>query len=236
MHGFSIIEVLVMMAVVLIAASLCLAAQEQNRRAAQQEQNSTQLRGIHQGMIIYAQANKAGSKMGWFPGVSAEGEIKQTEHGPKFKIMIESNIFTSAYIINPRDKGKEAWEEDDGDLTTDHYSYAMLRVEDVENDKGRYQEWRETINTRAIVLSDRNTKAGDERGSVWTDGDPERKGWHGSTAYNDNSTRFEETHIVADTKYGVGKVNEQDDLFAAASKFDAMMTYGKAPEEKLAHR
>ncbi len=235
-HGFSIVDVAVVLVVIVIAASLCLAADENNRRAAQQAQNSTQLRGIHQGMVIFAQPNKVGVQEGWFPGVSAEGKIEQTDHGAKFKIMLNSNLFVSEYIISPPDKDKKAWEKGDGELTADHYSYAMLRVEDAERDKGRHMEWRETINSGAIVISDRNTKAGDARGSIWTDEDKEHKGWQGHTTRNDNSTSFEESHIVKGTQYHDAEHNEQDDLFAAEGAFDAMMTYGKPAENKVAQR
>jgi len=235
-RGFSIIEVLVVIFVVAVAVSLCFADADQRRRTAQKIQNNTQLRGIHQGMVIFAQANKAGSQEGYFPGLSPQGEIKTTKHGDKFLIMLEANLFTSEYIINPLDQGREAWTVKEGDLTTKHYSYALLQINDAEDDKGRHQEWRETINSRAIVLSDRNTKAGKERGSLWTDTDPEAEGWHGAAVHNDNSTRFEQDSIFEETKYGEGEVNEKDGLFEAAGAFDAMMTYGKAPEPKVAHR
>ncbi len=229
-RGFTIVELGVVLVLFVLLVTLFLILAGISRRStggSWQIHNMTQLRGIQQGMVIFAQSNKAGSEMGWYPGVSRDGVIEQTDPGAKLKILLDANAFTPDFIIHPWDTDKQPWQEGDGELTTDHYSYAMLRVEDVERDKGRYMEWRETINTSAVVLSDRNTKTGDARGSIWTDGEMD---WRGTVVRNDNSTSFESSHIIEDTQYHDGERNEQDDLFAAEGAFDAMMTYGKPAE------
>ncbi len=228
-RGFTIVElgVVLVLIVLLVTLFLMLVAGFRSPRSPRKIQNSTQLRVIQQGMVFFAQSNMAGSEMGWYPGVSPEGKIEQTDPVAKFKILLDANAFMPEYIIHPNDIDKQPWQEGDGELTTDHYSYAMLRVEDAERDKGRYNEWRDTINTSAVVLSDRNTKTGDARGSIWTDGEMD---WRGTVVRNDNSTSFESSHIIQDTQYHDGERNKQDDLFAADGAFDAMMTYGKPAE------
>jgi len=110
-------------------------------------------------------------------------------------------------------------------MTHAHHSYAMLQIEDPHEDEGRYKEWSETINTAAVVLSDRNTRKGEGRGSIWTT-DP-KAGWSGTVTRNDNSTSFEKSSVIAGTKYHTGNANDKDDLFEAEGAFDAMMTFAK---------
>ncbi len=98
-----------------------------------------------------------------------------------------------------------------------NFSYAFLDYAGLDEDgnppppgaeplaPGRATEWRETINTQAAVISDRNTGANTEVGSrissYWTE--PNSGRWHGAVTRNDSSTSFEETPVLDDLKYGV---------------------------------
>ena len=139
--------------------------------------------------------------------------------------MLNGNFFTPEYVINPADAGGQEAELDVVIATT-NFSYAFLDIgfapgtaADTEGPTtfaGNRQEWRETLNTQAIVLSDLNTgaDAGALRSSVWTEEDS--GDWRGGVVRNDNSTGFEtDSTNFSQTKYGNNEANTTDDLFTA---------------------
>lgn len=218
---FRIVDLAAVALVVAVAGSLALANNDADRRERQVLQNSTQLRGIHQAMVTFAQSNGRPDGLGWFPGVSPDGVIVDPTAAGRIKSLIDGDYFTSDYCINPLDR-KRPWEN--GAFTTDHFSYALLRIGDKQRDRGRLQEWRETINSQAAVMSDRNTGDASRPRSLWTRNDP-KAGWAGATAYNDNHLVFEPSAWIGPTKYGDGKANTKDHLFKAAGTHDAMMVF-----------
>lgn len=195
------------------------------RRTARQMQNNTQVRSIHQAAVIYSQNNN-----GFFPGLTAQGEI--LEDGPmttgdsgngatpaaRMWIMLDGNYFTSDYAISPSET-LTPWAG--GHVLPSEFSYALL---DISEPGGRRDEWRDTLNTEAAVISDRNTGvSGDPADymSIHTDtpGD-----WRGSVVWNDNHVVFE-TDAILYTKYADYAPNPNDNLFEAAGANDAMMIH-----------
>ncbi|WP_221435399.1 hypothetical protein [Algisphaera agarilytica] len=221
--------------------------------------NNTQLRGIHQGFVIFAQSNKKGGNDGYFPGMDSSGNILPdgeatgysgdgTEPASRLRMMLEGNFVTPDYIINPADTRAMEAEIQPGQveyqgLTADHFSYAMLGLaEALRHQEGRYEpgddlraiEWKETLNTAAIVLSDR--ALGTDRkniSSVFTE--PGSGDWRGGVVRNDNSTSFETQTEFEDTKYGNNDANDFDHIFEdepnASDAFlvfeDAVTAYSK---------
>lgn len=234
-------ELLVVLGVLVVLGSVTLASTANNRRSARQATNSTQLRGIHQGAVIFAQGNKSN-----FPGIDGVGapvpgkEIlyrgRDGRHtASRFAIMLNANSFTPEYIVNPADAGAEPFRMGhqavakaalDDLLTTDHHSYAALNINDVRGQANeRIREWSETLNTRAAVISDRNTGVDRDRqvSSVWTERDSGE--WRGTVVHNDNHTVFEISHEKDMTQYGQGENNRGDNLFESAGGADALMTF-----------
>ena len=99
-----------------------------------------------------------------------------------------------------------------------NFSYAFLDFAGMDNDgrppqagaeslaPGRQWEWKETINTQAVVLADRNTGADADRriSSVWTE---ENSGdWRGGVTRNDSSTSTETEPVLPDLQYGLVRV------------------------------
>ncbi|MEM9418292.1 MAG: hypothetical protein AAGA25_04435 [Planctomycetota bacterium] len=215
--------------------------------------NNTQLRGIHQGFVTFAQSNKKGGQDGYFPGLDGSGHVipdgpetfhsgDGTQPSARLVMMLNGNFFTPDYMINPADsrateaeieRGKSDYEG----LTPDHFSYAPLGIAEALRDEEdqfevgddrRALEWKETLSTAAIVLGDRALGTGrDDISSVFTEfgsGD-----WRGGVTRNDNSTSFETTAEFEQTKYGNADANELDHLFEdAPNASDAFLVFEDA--------
>jgi hypothetical protein len=181
--------------------------------------NATQIRGITQGLVTYGGGNKE-----YYPGLNSKGEVIDVSVEHRFWVLLDNNSFTGDYIISPFET-KTAWTT--GQVSSANYSYAMLQVDGEAGKKlepGRGDEWRQTINTQAVVLSDRNTGT-DAGANIQSVQSPTPGSWIGAVGRNDGSASFESTHLL-DTQYGkAGPVNIDDNLFEADGADDAYMIY-----------
>lgn len=224
-----------------------------NRTTRQQRQNATQLRGIHQGLVTYANRNKE-----HFPGLNSKGEIlpnDDEETGSsgagdtpeaRYWIMLTRDYMTPAYAMAPIDSRAVEYDPGEGAdpwVTHVNYSFAMLDISGESGEGpdagGRAAEWTQSLNTQSIVLSDRNCaniiEDDAEPSSIWNDEE-----WHGHVLWNDNHVSYEETHHF-ETRYGNGRLfTDQgdgnaglDNLFAddddseGNSGTDALMTFSR---------
>jgi Domain of unknown function (DUF4190) len=183
------------------------------RRAARQMQNTTQVRGITQGMVTYAGSNK-----GNFPGINAYGDPVDLTVEGRFAEMLDQNLFSGEYLISPSET-KIVWTA--GPVTMDNYSYALLDI----SDPGlRRSAWRRAIGYIVPVISDRNTGTSGASTDVMSIHTNFPGDWAGSVGFNDGSATFENYHEIQ-TRYGSGPVNPNDNLFEMAGNDDAMMIY-----------
>ena len=235
-RGFTLIELLVVISIIGLLIGILLPALGTARNTARQMQGSTQVRGIQQGMVVFAQGNNSR-----YPGLSATGAYTTATDNPfgtltgqnveaRFAIMFGNNLFPGAYMISPSETDGTKTTFNDGipTLSFAHYSYAMLDIS--ANTSDRFTEWSDTTNAEAIAVSDR-LDSGTARinyASIHAE-----NGWRGSVGWNDNHVTFVPIPTAGDTnittRYGTNTTNGSpggDDLFDANANNARMIGRG----------
>lgn len=217
-QALSITEVVVMLAILVVGVGLLLPALFGRSCGGRQMQNSTQIRGIHSGLVLFAQGNNS-----HYPGIMADGEtidpsIGLTTQGRVHRL-IEDNYFTLEYARSP------------SEVQTGTSSYALLKVD--ANPEGktitksiRNSEWNDTTNTDAAVISDRAVNNGSTYThikSIHTTPASNTTDWQGSIGWNDNhvtfestfnqTTKYSETTHAADNLFSTSDLENGDDAF-----------------------
>jgi prepilin-type N-terminal cleavage/methylation domain-containing protein len=233
--GFTLIELLVVISIIALLIAILLPALGAARRTARRMQNSTQLRGIHQGLVTFANSNKNN-----FAGLDSKGDVLAAsaantgstgQNGgtvqARFWILLNGDYFTPEYAISPSEvKAMTEYEEPatgTDDVTFDvsgekNYSYALLKVAPTSGtdlspstaDAQRFAEWKQSLNSQAVVVSDRNIGAGTSDAAIQSIHTDEAGQWSGSVLWNDNHVAFENGGAKFETKYDNGPLNDLD--------------------------
>jgi len=210
--GFTRVELLVVITLLVVSIAVALPLLTSRRRATDCRVSNTQVRGIHQSMVMYGQSNGS-----FYPGFAKDGSLVDASVEHRYQVLLDGNYFTGEYIISPVEALIE-WTT--GPVSSANYSFAML---DINSTGERAKEWRETLNPDAVLISGRNTgtDAIDNVSSIHS----RRLGkWHGEIAWGDNHTSFEKSHIQS-TRFGDGQANPADNLFTPVSGDDAYMIH-----------
>ncbi len=255
--GFTLIELLVVVSIIGLLIGILLPALGAARKTARQMEGSTQVRGIQQAMVIFAQGNGS-----WYPGLNSQGnEVTDTaasdesvpyadgRNGQKdghsvegrFAIMLGNDLFPAEYLVSPAETGsKDVYNNTlpKSDTTfgsgtlSNHYSFALLRIEDATATQ-RKNEWKDSTNAEAVVVSDRiiTGDGGFTSGNGTTyDSIHAANGWRGSVGFNDNHVEFVSFPSVnplhgnsgLNTKNGDAKTQD-DDIFVGTGRDDTHM-------------
>ncbi len=184
------------------------------RQTAIRMQNGTQVRGVQQAFVLFAQGNN-----GFYPGLDAgSGKAinaiapSATQYGAAapsntdisavYAILLNGEFFTTEYIISPVEKESKTMApavSSSHTITRADYSYALLQFGNEQGNEGRREEWKETMNSQAPVVADRS-KAIDstmKTTSLFTeDTSGQSTAWQGNVAWNDNHVTFENSGVM----------------------------------------
>ncbi len=225
--GFTLIELLVVISIIALLIGILLPALGSARRTARQMQNSTHVRGIHSGCVLFANGNKD-----FYPGMDSTGTISTvtvaasstapqtygtaSTNGmhPRYRmaVLLRGNYFSPEYMRSPAETDSQITTPIVGTSFMDKkaYSYALLDISTIADD--RVGEWKATNNSRAIVVSDRNIGAGSSGTTAQSVHTGAGEGWRGSVCYNDNHAAFETTDEIK-TEYNLKGEVAKDKLF-----------------------
>lgn len=229
-RAFTLIELLVVISIIALLIGILLPALSAARRTARQMQNSTQVRGIHKGMVLYAQGNST-----YFPGASRVAttnsvSITDATITGRFLKLLTGEYFAGNYAISPSESTEKNNPYSAGatgtTVATSQISYAMLFLGAASLADER-EEWRDTVNSKAIVVSDRAILNGTGLRSAHTEPSNNTNEWRGSVGWNDNHVTFEASFAGHKTRYTNAAEYTTDNLFAdnltASGEGDAFM-------------
>lgn len=208
--AMTLIDTLFMLLTFIAVAGTVLPIISRSSMNTRQRQNSTQIRGIHSGRVLYAQGNNSHYVGIKSDGLNIDPTVGLTTQG-RVQKLIEDNYFTVEYARSPSEN------------QTGTTSYAMLQVNRSDDETtvlkgGRNKERKDTTNPKSIVISDRAVDHGSHYSyikSIRTNPKPQVSEWHGEVGWNDNHVTLEKTFTLQ-TQYGPSR-HTADNLFGRSS-------------------
>lgn len=216
--GFTLVELLVVMAIIALLLGLLLPALAKARATARQVKDATQIGQIHKAWLIWCREFNGIfptpgliNRVGTIPGIGAE-DILQNSHANLYSACIMQNYFSPQLCISPSESSANVANAADFNYTlyniaNDVYwdpkfetnlqgrcntSYGTLLLADAR----KTAEWKETLNSKFAVVGNRGVKDGvyDEttyNASKTLEIHGGRNQWVGNICYNDNHMNLE---------------------------------------------
>ena len=204
-RAITLLEVLVTIVVILILViAIVIPMLAKQRKDNLKARNSVKLRAIHHAMVTFSQGNKF-----WLPGSTTSGKVDanaaiSNRHGSIMRLQ-SADYFEADINISPAEHDKTVSSHGlSATSPNQRGSFAVLEyATDGEGSnlaKLGYLEWRDQLNTSAILMSDRQLGKPGEKRSLWT-----RDSWTGHVLFADNHVEFLFSDGPVPSKYGPGK-------------------------------
>jgi hypothetical protein len=238
-RAFTRTDAAVVVAALIVLGTLLTIGFNKLKRAHLIAGDQSNMRGVHQSMVIYAQNNNT-----YFPGFDAHGKILPTTDplfssapgnslsggsmSARYYILVNRGFLDGRALLNSQEITPQAWKSPAALPTPDQFSFALLRIApssqstDITPHTARANEWRDNANAQALLITDRNTGSSTASTAVrsvwsttWSGAD-----WQGNVVWGDNHTdhlKAPNSHLgplSLTTKYA-NIINTNDFLFSS---------------------
>ena len=239
-RGFTLVELLVVMAIIALLLAILLPALTRSKQLARQVKDATQVKQIHTAFLTFSRSFEGRfptpgliNRLGGTPGQGAE-DISKNSHAALYSACIAQNYFSPQLCVSPSEaSGNVAvhsthnfnafnvatetyWDRNfRADLlATSHLSYGTLHLDGTR----KARQWRESVDSKFAVVGNRGVQDGSYDDLIYNASKTleihgGRRSWEGNIVYNDNHVAYETSFTPERlTKLGAN-LDTSDNLF-----------------------
>lgn len=226
--GFTLIELLVVMGIIALLLAILLPALNRARATTKRVKCATQVQQIHKGFLTLAREyNGIFPTPGLIDRLPVNGQnrpgagnedVSQNDHAKLYAACVAQNAFSTEILVTPAEVSAnvlimanynhEAYQPITNDQYWDptfqadlrpgqlaHVSYGTLEL----NGQRKAKQWRDTLDSKFVVLANRGVQNGDYTASVYNNSKTLQihggaKEWDGNICFNDG-------HVIYDKKF-----------------------------------